>query len=171
MLGVVLLINVLGKRWWCINCVREICFNFVVTCSKNLKILFSVVFLFWAWFSVFFLSEWIFIVFLETIITFLKFSHRRASRIFREQGSKLQKRDKPIQNEKETNTSHLLVITFWSLEATKLDIHMIVRKKKKNQRNKTKLIFENLIFPQKDFFLLVKPTLKYAWLSSPYHDQ
>ena len=40
---------------------------------------------------------------------------------------------------------------------------MIVRKKKKkNQRNKTKLIFENLIFPQKDFFLLVKPTLKYA---------
>ena len=30
------------------------------------------------------------------------------------------------------------------------------------QGDKTKLIFENLIFPQRDFVLLVKLTLKYA---------
>ena len=30
------------------------------------------------------------------------------------------------------------------------------------QGDKTKLVFENLIFPQRDFVLLVKFTLKYA---------
>ena len=45
------------------------------------------------------------------------------------------------------------MITFWSLEATKLGTRKIVDKIF-FQGDKTKSIFENLIFPQRDFVAL-----------------
>ena len=54
------------------------------------------------------------------------------------------------------------MVTFGWLTATKLGTNMIVDKKKKIQGGKIKLIFKNLIFPQRDF---VWWHLKCAWLS------
>ena len=71
------------------------------------------------------------------------------------------------ENKYKTKKKQIQVIYGWYnfliIRSYKIRYAYGCRQKKFFQREKTKIIFENLIFPQRDFWLLVKLTLKYAW--------